>query len=116
LGGIDYSKTHATPFILTYTYTYTYTDIKMPPTKRKAASDDLTAEDSSSSAPRAKRERAPNTKWEDADLDSLVVQLKEAKNEGKMGDNGLKNVVWGEVAASFPNPLKTERTCQTRFS
>ena len=69
--------------------------------KRKAPAND---EESSI----LQRKRTPNTRWDDTDLDTLILRIREAKAEGKMGDNGFKRVVWEEAATRFTDPLNFE--------
>jgi hypothetical protein len=82
------------------------------PLKRKASN----SIGDSPSIPKAKRERAANTKWEKEDIDSIVTQLKQATVDGNTSDNGVKKNVWVAIAISFTDPLKNDRSCQTRFS
>jgi len=37
--------------------------------------------------------RAPATRWSNEEIDSLIAQLKEAKNQGNTSDNGFKSTV-----------------------
>lgn len=60
------------------------------PLKRKAPINEGLSKDSLAFT---KKGRAANTKWENVDIDNMLVRLVEAKNEGKIGDNGFKNTI-----------------------
>jgi Myb/SANT-like DNA-binding domain len=63
-----------------------------------------------------KKPRAPNTKWNSDETESLVEQLKQAKDEGQTSDNGFKKTVWVSIANSFEDVLKTDRACETKWA
>ena len=61
--------------------------------------------------------RAPMTKWDKEDLDSMVQHLLQAKIDGNTSENEFKSTVWGAIAASFPDPRKIEaRVCESKWS
>lgn len=62
--------------------------------------------------------RAPATKWTNEEIESLVAQVKQAKDEGKTSDSGFKSVVWTSIAASFPAGARKQdpRVCETKWS
>jgi hypothetical protein len=58
--------------------------------------------------------RAPITKWDKEDLDSLVQQLLQAKVDGNASENGLNSTVWGAIAADPRN--REARVCESKWS
>jgi hypothetical protein len=72
----------------------------MAPTFKKGAS----ANSSSSSTPGAVITSRPgrvNTKWSNDEIDSMVAQLKIAKDESNTSENGFKATVWQSISSSF---------------
>jgi hypothetical protein len=59
--------------------------------------------------------RGPNAKWSNEETKSLVDQLQDAKDQGLITDNGFKSVVWTNVGNSYTDPLKTPRSCETKW-
>jgi hypothetical protein len=66
-------------------------------------------------APATKRLRRPNAKWTQGDSESMISQLQDAKDQGLTSDNGFKQSVWNSIAESLNDPLKTARSCETKW-
>jgi hypothetical protein len=63
------------------------------------------------------RHRGKNCTWTNKEIDQLIEQLQEAKSLGQTSENGFKSSVWNQIAASFTDPLKTEkRTCESKWA
>jgi hypothetical protein len=61
--------------------------------------------------------RAPNARWTNTEIDSLVSQLKDAKDAGNSSENGFKASVWASIASSFSDLMKkTNRVCESKWS
>lgn len=61
--------------------------------------------------------RSPAVKWNDQDVEKLVVGLLEAKDNGLSSENGFKSTVWASIAASFDDPLKKAgRVCESKWA
>jgi len=56
-----------------------------------------------------------NTSWSDADKDSVIGQLRNAKADGLMGQGGFKGTVWTDIANSFNDILKDDRSTQSMY-
>lgn len=70
-----------------------------------------------SAAPSQRQKRAPNAKWSEDEITSMVLKLLQAKQDGNTSDNGFKSTVWTAVASNFVDPLKHERrVAETKFS
>jgi hypothetical protein len=52
------------------------------------------------------RTRAQNTSWSQAETESLLAQLQQAKDDGNMSENGFKQTVWKSIQDSFEDPAK----------
>jgi hypothetical protein len=75
--------------------------------KRKKAADDGTASGS-----------APKCKWSDADDATMVVTLRNAKDNGFQADSGWKPQTWAFVVTALkdsPGPEKTADKCQDHW-
>ncbi|TQS34180.1 hypothetical protein Golomagni_05445 [Golovinomyces magnicellulatus] len=60
--------------------------------------------------------RPPNARWTDVDIESMLQQLRLAKDEGNTSEGGFKCSVWTAIAHSFADPAKTSRSCETKFA
>lgn len=60
--------------------------------------------------------RPPNARWTDIDIESMLQQLRVAKDEGNTSEGGFKGSVWTAIAHSFADPAKTSRSCETKFA
>ncbi len=54
-----------------------------------------------SATPSTSRIRSPAAKWSNDEVSSLVLQLKEAKDERNTSEKGFKSRVWSSIAGSF---------------
>jgi hypothetical protein len=46
----------------------------------------------------------------------MLEQLKTAKDEENTSENGFKSTVWAGIAASYTDPLKVPRVCESKWS
>jgi hypothetical protein len=70
-----------------------------------------------SNAPSRRPKRAPNAKWSDDEITSMVLQLLQAKQDGNTSDNGFKSTVWTAIASSYADTRKNERrVVETKFA
>ena len=84
----------------------------MPPKAPRAGTTPATL----SAMPTAKTIRGPVARWSNDEVDSLVLQLKEAKDEGNTSENGFKSTVWSTIAATFTDlSKKNPRVCETKW-
>jgi Myb/SANT-like DNA-binding domain len=61
--------------------------------------------------------RGPNAKWTSTDIDSLITQLLQAKNDGYFGEGGFKATVWKAIADSYNDPLKKKyRAAESKWA
>jgi hypothetical protein len=61
--------------------------------------------------------RGPNAKWSDTDIDSLIIQLLQAKEDGNTAEGGFKSAVWKAIADSYDDPLKKkDRAAESKWT
>lgn len=81
----------------------------MPPKASRATTSD-------NGAPTLKS-RQPNTKWSLEEVNSLIYQLLEAKDQGQTSENGFKATVWQSIANSFDDLRKKDpRVSESKWS
>lgn len=64
---------------------------------------------------RNKPKRGPNAKWCDAEIRSMLLQLRQAQHEGNTSENGFNGAVFETISQSFSDPAKNKRSCETKF-
>jgi Myb/SANT-like DNA-binding domain len=63
------------------------------------------------------KSRGANAKWTKAEVDSLIDQLFQAKEDGNTAEGGFKSAIWGGIADSFNDPLKKKsRACESKWT
>ena len=61
--------------------------------------------------------RALNARWTNAEIDSLISQLKDTKDTSNSSENGFKASVWASITSSFSDLIKkTNRVCESKWS
>ena len=89
----------------------------MAPTKKGPAASTSSSTPSTPGAPAIITPKTRvNTKWNAEEIDSMVAQLKTAKDEGNTSENGFKASVWQSISNSLADPTKLSRTCETKWS
>lgn len=57
-----------------------------------------------------------NARWSDADIESMLAQLKVVENEGSSSQGGFEASLWTGIAHGYDDRAKTARSCETRFA
>jgi Myb/SANT-like DNA-binding domain len=51
-----------------------------------------------------------------SEVDSLIDQLFQAKEDGNSAEGSFESTIWGGISDSFNDPLKKARACESKWT